>query len=246
MKKEISEQDKSLLEDLSAEKVLVWSAEKFGNDIVFASSMGLEDQVLSDMIFRLGLHISIFTLDTGRLFNESYELVAETEKHYGIKIKVYFPDTSSVEEMVNQDGVNLFYSSTEARKRCCHIRKIEPLRRALAPYSAWICGLRNAQSVTRKNLHITDWDDGNQMIKINPLINWTEKDLRDYIKKYNVPYNKLHDRGFLSIGCACCTRAVKPGEDIRAGRWWWENPEQKECGLHMVNGKLVREKEMKT
>lgn len=174
----------------------------------------------------------------GRMFM----MIEATEKRYGNAIKIYFPDASAVEEMVNEKGVNLFYNGVEERKRCCRIRKIEPLRCALAPYSSWICGLRQKQSITRENLRVISWDDGNRMSKINPLFNWTEKDVRDYIRKYDVPYNKLHDDGYPSIGCACCTRAVKPEDDIRSGRWWWKSPEQKECGLHVVNGKLVRKK----
>lgn len=235
------DQYRNALDSLSAEEILTWSRETFGNDTVFASSMGLEDQVLADMISRLGLDIEIFTLDTGRLFNDTYHLIEATEKRYGNNVKIYFPDSSAVEEMVNEKGVNLFYNGVEERERCCSIRKREPLRRALAPYSSWICGLRQEQSPTRENLRVIAWDDGNRMSKINPLFNWTEKDVRDYIRKYDVPYNKLHDEGYPSIGCACCTRAVKPEEDIRSGRWWWESPEQKECGLHVVDGKLVRE-----
>lgn len=240
MKNKFTEQNEKWLKTLSAEEILRFSAEKFGAGIVFATSMGLEDQVITDMISRSGLDIDVFTLDTGRLFNETYDLIAETEKQYGIKIKIFFPDAKALEEMVNKEGVNLFYQGQEERKRCCHVRKLEPLQRALTPYSAWICGLRKEQSVTRSNLNATEWDNGNGMTKINPLINWTEKDVWDYVRKFNIPYNKLHDKGFLSIGCACCTRAVKPGEDVRAGRWWWEQPEQKECGLHIVDGKLVR------
>lgn len=235
-------QDEKWLKTLSAEEVLEWTAEKFGNEVVFASSLGLEDQVITDMIHRLGLNIDIFTLDTGRLFNETYSLIAETEKRYNIKIKIFFPDSQAVEKMVREKGINLFYKGQEERKRCCHVRKIEPLQRALAPYSAWLCGLRKEQSITRQNLHIAEWDNANSLLKINPLINWTEKDVWDYVRKNNVPYNQLHDQGFLSIGCACCTRAIKTGEGIRDGRWWWEKPEDKECGLHLVNGKLVRKK----
>jgi len=147
--------------------------------------------------------------------------------------------------MVNEKGVNLFYDSIENRKECCRVRKMIPLARALAPHDAWVCGLRKDQSVTRENMSEAEWDANHEMIKINPLIEWSEKDVWDYIKENDVPYNKLHDKGFLSIGCSCCTRAVKAGEDVRAGRWWWESPEQKECGLHFVDGKMVRTKDLK-
>jgi len=242
MKKEITEQDRMLLKKLSAEEILRWSVEKFGSNIVFASSMGLEDQVMTHMIIKQQLNIDIFTLDTGRLFNETYKLIDVTEKRYGVKIKVYFPDASDVERMTDKQGVNLFYKGEKERKQCCHIRKLNPLKRALIPYSAWICGLRKKQSVTRGSLQIADRDEANSIIKINPLINWTEKNVWDYVKKHKIPYNKLHDQGFLSIGCSCCTRAVKPGDDARSGRWWWEPTEQKECGLHMIDGKIVRKK----
>ena len=216
----------------SAEDILLWGVNSFGKDIVFATSMGAEDQVILDMISRLKLNVDIFTLDTGRLFNETYELIAKSEEHYGIKIKLYSPDASELEDMVAADGVNLFRKSTEMRKLCCRIRKLSPLKRALKGYRSWICGLRSEQSPTRADFLSMEWDDTHSMSKISPIINWSEKDVWDYIREHNVPYNPLHDKGFLSIGCACCTRAVKDGEDVRAGRWWWEKPEHKECGLH--------------
>ncbi len=235
---EILEQENFLAEK-SAEDILVYINKKLPKDIVFASSLGAEDQVIFDMINRLKLDIPVFTLDTARVFQETYDLIAETEKKYKKKIKIFFPNHQAVEEMVNQDGVNLFYKNSELRKKCCHVRKLEPLSRALKPYSAWICGLRREQAETRSGVK-TIALDANKKIKINPLIDWTEKDVWNYIRKYDVPYNKLHDKGFLSIGCSCCTRAVAPGEHIRSGRWWWEDPQQKECGLHVVNGKLTR------
>ena len=230
------------LETESAEDILTAVYENFGKDVVFASSLGAEDQVIFDMISRLELDIPVFTLDTGRIFQETYELIVETEKKYNKKIKIYFPQHEAVEKMVNENGVNLFYESSELRKKCCHVRKLEPLSRALKPYGAWICGLRRDQAATRTGVKAVDFD-GNGKIKINPLINWSEDDVWNYIHKNDVPYNKLHDKGFLSIGCSSCTRAVAPGEHVRSGRWWWENPEQKECGLHVVNGKLVRKKQ---
>jgi len=240
MKSNILEKEKEKLEKYSAERVLEWVVDRFSSGVVFASSMGVEDQILLDMISRLNLDIPIFTLDTGRLFNENYELITESEKRYGVKIQVYAPDGVALESMVNSYGVNLFYDGEEERRRCCSVRKIEPLQRALKPHSAWICGLRKDQSVTRKGLHVVDWDSVNSMEKINPLLNWSEDEVWAYIKENNVPYNKLHDKGFASIGCACCTRAIKPGDDIRAGRWWWEQPDKKECGLHLVDGTLQR------
>ena len=232
------------LKDNSAEEILTAAAAKFPGNIIFASSLGAEDQVITDIISRLELDIPIFTLDTGRLYNESYDLITETEKKYRLKIAIQFPDRKAVEEMVNESGVNLFLKSVEQRKRCCNVRKLEPLQRALAEHEAWICGLRREQSVTREDISEVDWDGTHRMPKFNPLVNWTEEDVWNYIKEHNVPYNKLHDQGFPSIGCACCTRAIKPGEDVRAGRWWWETPEQKECGLHVVDGKLVRTKDL--
>jgi phosphoadenosine phosphosulfate reductase len=224
----------------SAQDILSAAVTAFPGKITFASSLGAEDQVITDIIYRLGLDIPIFTLDTGRLYSESYELIAASEKKYGIKIKSRFPDRQAVEDMVAESGINLFLEGIEQRKRCCRVRKLEPLKRVLADYEAWICGLRREQSVTREDISEVDWDGTHRMPKFNPLVNWTEADVWNYIKTHDVPYNKLHDQGFASIGCACCTRAIKPGEDVRAGRWWWESPEQKECGLHVVNGKLVK------
>lgn len=205
---------------------------KFGAKITFASSLGAEDQVITEMIAGIDKSVKVFTLDTGRLFPETYNTLQITTARYGIPIEVYFPEASHVEEMVRSRGINLFYESVENRKFCCHIRKIEPLTRAFAGMDAWICGLRREQSVTRQDLNLVEWDEQNKLIKINPLIEWTEEQIWDYIKEKNIPYNKLHDQGFPSIGCQPCTRAVEPGEDIRAGRWWWELPQNKECGLH--------------
>jgi phosphoadenosine phosphosulfate reductase len=184
------------------------------------------------MISKLDKNARIFTLDTGRLFPETYDLIARTNKHYGINIEIFFPDTAQVEKMVNEKGIDLFYKSVENRKLCCNIRKQLPLKRAFKGLEVWICGLRREQSITRFSTPLVEWDEGNNMIKLNPLFDWTEKQVWDYIKKNNVPYNTLHDKGFPSIGCQSCTRAVKDGDDIRSGRWWWEEPENKECGIH--------------
>ena len=218
---------------LGPAEVLSYFLKEYKGNIAFASSLGLEDQVLTQMIASIDPATKIFTLDTGRLFPESYELIERTNNRYKINIEVYFPDAEKVEKMVKEKGINLFYDSIENRKLCCHIRKILPLHRALEGFDCWITGLRRDQSITRNDNSMIEIDDNNHgRIKINPLINWTEKDIKDYIKTHNIPFNKLHDQGFPSIGCQPCTRAVKPGEDLRAGRWWWEMPEHKECGLH--------------
>ncbi|MCF8233973.1 MAG: phosphoadenylyl-sulfate reductase [Bacteroidales bacterium] len=220
------------LEGLPAKKVLSFVLSKFGRDIAFASSMGAEDQVITSMVAGIHKDIKIFTLDTGRLFQETYDLIQKTNSRYNINIETVFPDARKVEAMVKEKGVNLFYESVENRKQCCHIRKIEPLKRALKGKNAWITGLRSEQAPTRSNIKVVEWDEANELIKINPLIDWTEEDVWDYIRENNVPYNKLHDKGFKSIGCLPCTKAVKADEDARAGRWWWENQGHKECGLH--------------
>ncbi len=216
----------------SPEEILKTTFEKFGSKMAFASSLGLEDQVITRMISQVCLDMTIFTLDTGRLFAETYELIEKTNARYKTHIRVYFPDHLQVEEMVAHKGINLFYESVENRKLCCTIRKTQPLKRALNGLEAWVTGLRRAQSVTRTQMEAIEWDENNQLIKINPLISWSEDMVKDYISIHQVPYHPLHDKGFPSIGCQPCTRAVAPGEDLRAGRWWWELPEQKECGLH--------------
>ena len=230
---------KEELAGASPKDTLLWTLKTFGKRVKFASSLGLEDQVITDLIAKEVPEIEIFTLDTGRLFKETYELIQKIEDHYKIKIHVYFPNSREVEDMVGEFGVNLFYNSEKNRKLCCGIRKIKPLKRALAGLEAWICGLRQDQSENRTQLEKIEWDKGNNIIRINPLYDWKESHLWEYIKGNNVPYNFLHDQNFPSIGCSCCTRAVKPGEDIRAGRWWWEENEKKECGLHIVEGKIV-------
>jgi phosphoadenosine phosphosulfate reductase len=205
---------------------------EFGKKITFATSLGAEDQAITEMIAGIDKTVKVFTLDTGRLFPETYDTLQMTTARYGIPIEVYFPDAHHVEEMVHSRGINLFYESVENRKLCCQIRKIEPLTRAFSGMDAWICGLRREQSITRQDLNLVEWDEQNKLIKINPLINWTEEQVWDYIKVKNIPYNKLHNAGFPSVGCQPCTRAIEPGEDVRAGRWWWELPQNKECGLH--------------
>ena len=216
----------------SPDEILAFFLKEFRGKIALASSLGAEDQVLTEKILKIDSNVKIFTLDTGRLFPETYDLIAKTSEKYMCHIEVFFPEASKVEEMVNLKGINLFYHSIENRKLCCGIRKVEPLKRAFEGLDAWICGLRKDQSVTRFFTKLVEWDEANRLIKINPLLEWTEKQVWDYIKTNDIPYNVLHDQGFPSIGCQPCTMAVKPGEDIRAGRWWWEQPEQKECGLH--------------
>ena len=219
------------LEGAGAEAVLADAAQRFPGRVAFASSLGLEDQVLTAMIAEAKLEIPIFTLDTGRLYPETYDLIARTRERYGVTIHVYFPDAGEVEEMVDRDGVNLFRDSIEARQRCCGVRKVRPLRRAQIELDAWICGLRSGQGATRQKVEVAEWDDAG-LVKINPLAAWDEAGVRDYVSAHDVPYNPLHDAGFPSIGCAPCTRAVPEGEDARSGRWWWESAEHRECGLH--------------
>jgi phosphoadenosine phosphosulfate reductase len=215
-----------------AGEVLLFFISNYKDRLGFSTSLGAEDQVITQLIAGIDPGVNIFTLDTGRMFPETYDILDLTRQRYKVNITVFFPDSQAVENMVNKKGINLFYESIENRKLCCQIRKIEPLKRALKDIDFWISGLRREQSVTREELSLIEWDKLNQKIKINPLIDWKLQDLWDYIHQNNIPYNPLHDKGFPSIGCQPCTRAVEEGEDIRAGRWWWENPDMKECGLH--------------
>jgi phosphoadenosine phosphosulfate reductase len=231
LKAQIAEWNENL-KDKNAIGVIGYFLQHFGDKVVLSTSLGLEDQVLTAMILRQNPKTEVFTLDTGRLFPETYDLIARTNKYFGIRMKIYFPDPVKVEEMVANHGINLFYDGVEKRKMCCGIRKVAQLPRAFTGKEAWICGLRKDQSVTRFFNRMVEWDENNGLVKINPLINWSEKDVWEYIKLHNIPYNLLHDSGFPSIGCEPCTRAIEPGEDIRSGRWWWENEAHKECGLH--------------
>ncbi|MBA4299485.1 phosphoadenosine phosphosulfate reductase [Algoriphagus alkaliphilus] len=219
------------LSALSAEEGLALIADLFPGKVVFSTSLGQEDQVITQLIASQNLPIQIFSLDTGRLFPETLELLSRTESKYKTRIKVYYPETSSVEKLVDEIGINGFYDSVENRKSCCFVRKVEPLKRALAGNQVWITGLRAEQSANRSDMKHIEWDEGNQIIKYNPLLNWTFDQMIGYINEHRIPYNPLHDQGFVSIGCAPCTRAILPGEDARAGRWWWEDS-KKECGLH--------------
>ncbi len=200
--------------------------------VTFANSLGAEDMVLTDIIDRYQLDIDMFSLDTGRLPQETYDLMQIVRERYKTPLRIYFPNVKQVEAYVAEHGVNGFYDSIELRKACCHIRKVEPLRRALQGKRAWITGMRSEQASTRSNLKVSAYDMDNRMQKVNPLLDWSNAEVWEYLKHYEVPYNKLHDKFYPSIGCAPCTRAITPGEDIRSGRWWWEAPENKECGLH--------------
>jgi phosphoadenosine phosphosulfate reductase len=200
--------------------------------VVFSTSLGYEDQVITHLIFSESLTIDVFTLDTGRIFPETYSVLNSTLERYKKEIKVYYPNTEKVEDLVTKKGPFSFYESIENRKECCYIRKVEPLNRALKGYTIWITGIRAEQSGNRENMPIAEWDEANKIIKVHPLLHWTFDEVKSFIRKHNIPYNPLHDKGIVSIGCQPCTRAIKEGEDFRAGRWWWEDNSKKECGLH--------------
>ena len=217
---------------LNPVEALTKLAELFPGEVIFSTSFGWEDQVISHMIFANNLPIKVSTLETGRLFRETYSVWAATMNRYQKPIHAYYPNNELLEEMVSKKGPNSFYESVENRKECCGIRKIEPLKRALKGNKIWITGIRAEQSVNRHDMHDLEWDEQNQLVKFHPIFNWTLDEVKAYIKQYNIPYNSLHDKGFPSIGCMPCTRAVAEGEDFRAGRWWWEDQSKKECGLH--------------
>lgn len=219
------------LKGKTAQEVVAYFLDNY-KEVALSSSLAAEDQALSDVILKHDKSARIFTLDTGRLHPETYDVMDATNLKYNIKIDVYFPNEQNVQELYKTQGVNGHYESIDKRKHCCFVRKIEPLKRALKGLDIWFTGLRASQSITRTQMPLVEYDANFDVIKVNPLIDWNEDDVWTYIKENKVPYNKLHDQGFPSIGCAPCTRAVKDGEDIRAGRWWWENPEHKECGLH--------------
>jgi phosphoadenosine phosphosulfate reductase len=223
----------ALAASLSVPEVIKELSNKFPGQVTLSSSFSFEDQVITDLIFKNNLPVKIFTLDTGRLFEETYSVWSATNERYNTKIKAYYPDHKMLEPFVEKHGPNSFYESVEQRKACCFVRKVEPLRRALKGHSIWITGIRAEHSANRHDMQQVEWDEENQIIKYHPLLHWTTQEVKDYINQYNVPYNILHDRGFVSIGCAPCTRAIRPGEDFRAGRWWWEDNTKKECGLHI-------------
>lgn len=215
-------------------EILKSIAQMKGEKIVFSTSLSAEDQVITHMIFSLNLDIEIFTLDTGRMFPETYQTLQKTLEKYQKEIKVYFPAAEEVEELMTEKGAYSFYDSVENRKQCCEIRKVKPLKRALQGKTIWITGIRSEHSQNRTEMQKIEWDAANNITKIHPLLHWSNDEVWTYIKANNVPYNSLHDKGFISIGCQPCTRAVKEGEDFRAGRWWWEDTSKKECGLHSI------------
>jgi phosphoadenosine phosphosulfate reductase len=209
--------------------------QSYPSQTVFSTSFGIEDQVITNLIAQYAVGVNIFTLDTGRLFPETYSLWSTTIEKYGLKINAFSPAADALNDFLATHGPNSFYTSVEHRKTCCEIRKVRPLQKALAGNKIWITGIRAEQSLNRDGMKMLEWDETNQLIKFHPLMNWTYQEVKEYVAKNNVPYNPLHDRGFVSIGCAPCTRAIKVGEDFRAGRWWWEDNSKKECGLHSHN-----------
>ncbi len=213
--------------------LLQWAEENIKGKVGLSCSFSVEDIILIDLWTTINPSPYIFTLDTGRLPQETYDVIEKVREQYKVQVHFFYPHTGEVEKMVNEHGPNLFYRSVELRKLCCAVRKIHPLQRAMKDLSGWICGLRKSQSITRQNLQKVEIDEQNNHIyKINPLLEWSDTEIWNYVREHNVPYNALHDKGYPSLGCLPCTRPVKEGEDIRAGRWWWENPETKECGLH--------------
>lgn len=233
MRQEEIEASAKALEGKSAQEILSWGLTQFFPRIALASSFGAEDMVLIDLLAALNPKATVFTLDTGRLNEETYDVMERVRRKYGIAIKSYFPNFERVQALERAKGFYSFRESVENRQECCGIRKVEPLGRALAELDAWITGLRRTQAVTRAGVPKIEVDAAHGgIVKLNPLADWSESQVWDYIKQHQVPYNTLHDAGYPSIGCAPCTRAIKPGEDVRAGRWWWERPEHKECGLH--------------
>ena len=229
------EEIKAALAGLSTIDKLKFLADQYADRIIFSTSFGWEDQAITHLIFANNIPIKVFTLETGRLFPETYYVWNRTLEIYNKPIHAYYPKNELLQDMVNTKGPSSFYESVENRKECCYIRKIEPLKRALKGNEIWVTGIRADQSANREDMHDLEWDEGNQLIKFHPIFDWTLEDVKAYIKENNIVYNTLHDKGFPSIGCAPCTRAVQPGEDFRAGRWWWEDQSKKECGLHAAS-----------
>jgi len=220
------------IEGKSETESLAILVDLFPGEVVFSTSLGYEDQVITDFILKNNLNVTIFTLDTGRLFSETYMTLQKTNNRYDTKIKVYYPQTDSVETLVSTKGPLSFYDSVENRKECCFIRKVEPLNRALKGAKIWVTGIRAEQSGNRHDMPQLEWDEAHQLVKFHPILHWSFEEVKTYVKSNGIPYNPLHDKGFVSIGCAPCTRAIQEGEDFRAGRWWWEDESKKECGLH--------------
>lgn len=229
---------KLAVNSLAPAEGLKWISDHFGASAKFSTSLGLEDQVISYFIGTQQLPVEVFSLDTGRLFQETYDVLALTRSKYKLPVKVYYPEAAQVETMVSEKGPNSFYESVENRKECCFIRKVVPLKRALTGAKVWVTGIRADQSANRQSMDLVEWDDAYQLIKYNPLLHWSFEDVEKFVKDNNIPVNALHKKGFPSIGCAPCTRAIAPGEDIRAGRWWWETS-AKECGLHATDEKKI-------
>jgi phosphoadenosine phosphosulfate reductase len=229
------------VEDL--ERLLVRAALEHA-PAALASSLSAEDMVITDAILRRKLGVEIFTLDTGRLHADTLNVIAAVRERYGYDVRVFRPDPAAVAEYVASFGRDAFYGSVDLRKRCCHIRKVEPLERALAGKESWITGQRRAQSAARADLKVQEYDAARGLVKFNPLADWSEDEVWQYLRERDVPYNALYDQGYRSIGCAPCTRPIVAGEDVRAGRWWWELREASECGLHVApDGRLVRSRE---
>ena len=233
MKKDLEEINSRLLGLDTVVDKLRFLADSYSGKIIFSTSFGWEDQAITHLIFSNDIPIKVFTLETGRLFPETYYVWNRTLEIYNKQIHAYYPKHEMLQAMVDVKGPSSFYQSVENRKECCHIRKIEPLKRALAGNSIWITGIRADQSANREHMMDLEWDEGNQLLKFHPIFHWSLDEVKAYIKDNNIVYNPLHDKGFPSIGCAPCTRAVQPGEDFRAGRWWWEDQSKKECGLHV-------------
>lgn len=232
----------SKIKGLNPAEALKVLAEEFKGTAVFSTSFSSEDQVITDLILSHQLPVEIFTLDTGRMFAETYSTWTRTLEKYSGKITAYYPDAQSLQSFIEEKGPNSFYESVENRKTCCHIRKVEPLQRALKGKKLWITGIRAEHSPNRHDMQPVEWDAANQVLKFHPILNWTTEETKQYIQQNDIPYNPLHDKGFVSIGCAPCTRAIKPGEDFRAGRWWWEDASGKECGLHVHEESAIKEK----
>jgi len=233
--KEKLEEIANTIKDLDPVGALKFFANEYPGKIIFSTSFGWEDQVITHMIFANDIPIEVFTLETGRLFPETYYVWNRTLEIYNKPIKAYFPQAEAIQNFVNANGPNSFYESVENRKQCCYLRKLEPLKRAISGNHLWVTGIRSEQSLNRHDMSNLEWDEQNQMIKFHPIFFWSLDEVKAYIKKNNIVYNTLHDKGFPSIGCAPCTRAVREGEDFRAGRWWWEDQSKKECGLHAAS-----------
>lgn len=228
---------KEIIHGITIPEALNFLSATFPGQVVFSTSFSYEDQVISHLILSARLNIAIFTLDTGRLFPETYSVWNSTNERYQTNIKAYYPEAEAIQAFVTENGPNAFYESVEKRKECCYIRKVVPLKKALKGNKIWITGLRAEHSAGRSAMEQVEWDEGNEIIKYNPVLWWTAEEIKEFINKHTIPYNPLHDKGFVSIGCAPCTRAVQPGEDFRAGRWWWEDKDKKECGLHVQTEK---------